>query len=176
MSKSLFVFRLSNGILDFANMAVCSGLLVSTYDAIPEVTNETQNICSVTYKDSGGDSGSGPRIIAFVSSDGGEDNNTNDDLSLVDSGYASFPMFVFLNTEVNPLVSIRKAAVELFASIYDQLSLLKDQVLSFSLFAFRSRIVNSAKYTIFIIRLSVLNCFLCASSVYNTLVDVTFFS
>lgn len=111
-------------------MAVCSGLLVSTYDAIPEVTNETQNVCSVTCKDSGRDSGSGPRMIAFVSSGGG-DSRTNDDISLVDSGYASFPMFVFLNTEVNRLVSIRKAAIELFASIYDQLSVLKDQVLSF---------------------------------------------
>lgn len=120
--------RLSNGILDFANMAVCSGLLVSTYDAIPDVRNQTQNVCSVTVKDSGGDSGSGPRIIAFVSCDGGGDSNFNDDISLVDSGYASFPMFVFLNTEVNPSVSIRKAAIELFASIYDQLSVLKDQI------------------------------------------------
>lgn len=123
-------------------MAVCSGLLVSTYDAIPEVTNQTQNVCSVTFKDSGGDSGSGPRIIAFVSSDGGGDGNCCDDSTLVDSGYASFPMFVFLNTEVNPLVSIRKAVIELFASIHDQLSVLKDQVLFLLSLAFLSRIVS----------------------------------
>lgn len=107
-------------------MAVCSGLLGSTYDVIPEVSNETQKVC---YKDSGG--ASGPRIIAFACSDKRGDRNSDNDDILVDSGYASFPMFVFLNTKVNLSVSISKAAIELFASIYDQLSLLKDQVCFF---------------------------------------------
>ncbi|KAL1827659.1 hypothetical protein ACET3Z_006071 [Daucus carota] len=121
--------RVSNGILDFANMAVCSGLLVTAYDAIPKVSNHAQNVCSVSYKDSGGESGSGPRIIAFVSCHGrGDGDCNNDDDSLVDSGYARFPLFVLLNTKVNPVVSISKAAVELFASVFDQLSLLKDQI------------------------------------------------
>ena len=65
-----------------------------------------------------------------MSCDGrGDGDSDNDDDSLVDSGYARFPLFVLLNTEVNPVVSISRAAVELFASVYDELSSLKDQVI-----------------------------------------------
>ena len=117
-----------------ANLVASLDLLHYSWEAIVDLHRETHSRdpnlpisvkCKVYQHPSKG------TIIAFVSSPTctvhhlqgeGREFVSSDALK------GSFPVFEFICTKVNRSFSINKAAVTLFASLYDELSRLKNQV------------------------------------------------
>ncbi|GFP98888.1 GPI ethanolamine phosphate transferase 1 [Phtheirospermum japonicum] len=123
--QMVVVGRFSSGV-ELANILLSSGVLNSSWDAISDTHHHHSNLSPSVVKYKIHHSPNGTIIIAFVGTINNNIQAQDTELELVSS--QDLNLFDFVATKVNPVFSIHKATLNIFLSLQNELTLLRNQL------------------------------------------------